>query len=239
MPFTIVFDLDDTLIPTGHLYREAIWQCGRIITQALGPRSPSVRKLMEHQERLDSELAVFYGYRNGRFPNGLIGTYRHFCRRAGCYPDSAVERAVLHAALRFTEGPFHAFPGVPEVLTQFHRRQHRLHVVTRGDGELQRRKLCEAQIGHYFSSLVVVPMGTKRNALRHLMETEPGPWIMVGDGRRSDIRPALEIGMRAVWLRGGDPWEHLDEELDPSRHHTIDDLRELPALLERLGREHF
>lgn len=231
MPVTVIADLDDTLIPSGHLYRIAIWNCGRAITEALGSKSPSVQKLMEFQAALDAKLTEVHGYRNGRFPVGWVQTYRHFCERAEVEPDPAVVVEVYRLADGFRSGPFAPFPGVPETLVALRADGHRLHVVTRGDSALQERKLAECGIRHFFDSVVVVEYGTKHAALGSLKEVHPGPWVMVGDGRRSDIRPALEVGIHAVWLRGGDPWEHLDEELDPSLHDTVDSFSEIVPLI--------
>lgn len=234
MPLTIAFDLDDTLVPAGHLYREAIWECGRIITRALGHRSPTVRKLMQFHEQLDIRLTEQFGYRHERFPKGWVQAYHHFCFEAGVEPDPVIESHVVRAAQLFMVGDFNPVPDAPAVLAELSRRGHRLHVVTRGERDLQERKLDQSGLRSLFASIHVVEIGTKHDALRALMQHQPGPFVMVGDGRRSDIRPAIDVGMHAVWFRGGDPWEHLDEALDPSLHYTIDSLPELVPLTERL-----
>ena len=65
-----------------------------------------------------------------------------------------------------------------------------------------------------------------RHALTAL-DITPEAALMVGDRRESDIASGRAAGVTTVWLRREDAG-------GPSPDHTIDELSELPALIERL-----
>jgi FMN phosphatase YigB (HAD superfamily) len=69
-----------------------------------------------------------------------------------------------------------------------------------------------------------------RRALE-LSGVPPSDAVMVGDRMVQDVWGAKRLGMRAIWRRplAGAPQEPVDVEPDA----TIDDLTELPAVLER------
>jgi len=65
----------------------------------------------------------------------------------------------------------------------------------------------------------------------------PGSAAMVGDRLDYDVRPAKEVGMRAIWmLRGEAPDEPTLEQLAEA-DAAIRSLHELPDVLDRLSRE--
>ena len=58
----------------------------------------------------------------------------------------------------------------------------------------------------------------------------PEKTFMVGDGVRSDINPALALGMHAILVRG-QSWAH--ERVDPLHgdFHAVDGLEEIPGIV--------
>lgn len=67
------------------------------------------------------------------------------------------------------------------------------------------------------------------------LDLPPGRIVHVGDRLDNDILPALEIGMRAVFLRRG-PWGHLHATWPEMAGvpHQIEGLAELPGIIERI-----
>ncbi|WP_245666899.1 HAD family hydrolase [Actinomadura latina] len=65
-----------------------------------------------------------------------------------------------------------------------------------------------------------------------LADVLPDRVLYVGDRIDNDVRPALEFGMRAAFLRRG-PWGHIQEDDDALREclFVLDDLVGLPKLL--------
>ena len=59
--------------------------------------------------------------------------------------------------------------------------------------------------------------------------------FMVGDGMRSDINPALEVGMHAIHVRG-QSWAHQLVEPLHGDFAAVDRLEEIPPIVfERMG----
>jgi putative hydrolase of the HAD superfamily len=61
-----------------------------------------------------------------------------------------------------------------------------------------------------------------------------GEAIMVGDSVRQDVEGALAAGMRAIWLRRGEPAPVCDPQLAGRGVQVIGSLRELPDLVSSL-----
>jgi HAD superfamily hydrolase (TIGR01662 family) len=64
------------------------------------------------------------------------------------------------------------------------------------------------------------------------LDVAPRDAVMVGDSLRHDIEGALNVGMRAVWLRRGDNAAPTSLALPDATVPVIRSLRELPALLD-------
>ena len=122
-------------------------------------------------------------------------------------------------------------PGALEALETL-RPRVRLGLVTKGDFELQSRRLERSGLRHHFDEVYILSHKTPREFRRILEEQKyrPERAFMVGDGVRSDINPALKLGMHAVQMRG-QSWEH---ERVPPLHgdfHGVDRLEEVPPLV--------
>ena len=61
--------------------------------------------------------------------------------------------------------------------------------------------------------------------------------VHVGDNLDADVRGAMEVGMRTVWIhrRVADPQAALEKNSGPEPTARLGDLRELPEVLERLS----
>ena len=132
-------------------------------------------------------------------------------------------------------------PGTREALAWC--KSHSLSVVLvtntlwRGDDEVRRDwerfGLADA-IDHVVSSHSIGWQKPHAAIFRRALElsgSEPKEAVMVGDRLRQDVWGAKRLGLSAVWRRplAGAPQEKVDLEPDA----TIDDLTELPAVLER------
>ncbi len=67
------------------------------------------------------------------------------------------------------------------------------------------------------------------------LEVAPEEVLHVGDSLRADVGGAANAGLRSVWItrRIRDPQKRLAEHEGPKPDHAIEDLAELPELIER------
>jgi HAD superfamily hydrolase (TIGR01662 family) len=74
-------------------------------------------------------------------------------------------------------------------------------------------------------------------ALEMMADPDPGQVAYVGDRLDNDIRPALDAGMRTVWLRRG-PWAVISDEAPPAATLVVDSLTELVERIDDCWRHH-
>jgi putative hydrolase of the HAD superfamily len=84
----------------------------------------------------------------------------------------------------------------------------------------------------HFHRVFIVPRKTPEQFRLILSECglAPGRAFMVGDGMRSDINPALEIGMHAIHVRG-QSWAHQLVEPLHGDFVAVDRLEEIPPIV--------
>ena len=230
----ICFDLDDTLIPNSFLYDTAKWRCGSLIAKALGIRCPRASHLLTLMEETDRAAFQKFGLSADRFPASMVRAYETAAENAGMPVDPEIARRVRDTAERYKLGPYRPLPGVRPALKQLRAFRCQLHLVTAGDDLLQRVKIVKAGLGSHFDSIDVVPKD-KKPALAAIVGDRPELGVMVGDSPGSDIQPAIELGMTAVFVPSN-TWSVVHADVDPSKYHTISSVRELPALLQKLSR---
>lgn len=228
----IAFDLDDTLIPNSYKYNLAIWKCGLIVSEALLWRCPYATELMKQHYDDDVALIKTYKFRADRFPTMWSRLYERLCQEAGVPVDPEVTKRLYAAAAEFQNGPFLPFPGVAEMLSGLGRDGHELHLITAGDHDLQWKKIREGGFERLFDELHVTDM-EKKQILAEIVGDRPGDGVMVGDSKKSDIAPAVALGMNAVWVPSL-TWKFVDFKLDPSSYHKLDSILDLPDFLRRL-----
>lgn len=232
-PLELGFDLDDTLIPNAYSYNRPMWQCGLIISKALGYKSPYPVDLLKLHYEVDSGMVQSHGLSQDRFPESWVRTYEIVCERARVAPRANVKRLLHGTAAQFREGPYKPFRGVKRTLILLRGMKHRLHLITAGDARLQERKIKESGLGPMFHSIAITDVD-KRPALAKIAGASPRRAVMVGDSKKSDILPAIELGMIAVHVPS-QTWAFANADVDPSKYHVIESVTELPALLRSLA----
>lgn len=232
IPWDIGLDLDDTCMPNSWRYSRADCRCAAIIVGALRELSPSPEELLKIEDEIDIGLAKEMSFTElNRFPKSWQMTYETACDRAGVKPEPAVLALLWRAAHSFQQGPFRPFPGVLRALAALRRAGHRVHLITIGNPELQRRKAEQSGLISRVDSFLIIPRD-KRKALAELAGAAPGRVMMVGDSLRSDIKPAKELGLTSVLVEANN-WIYNQADVEPD--HRVKSLRELPALVARLA----
>jgi putative hydrolase of the HAD superfamily len=115
-----------------------------------------------------------------------------------------------------------------------------LILLTKGDLLHQEAKLARSGLGHHFKGIEIVSE-KDADVYRRVMAryaVQPERFVMVGNSLRSDILPVIEAGGHAVYVPYEETWAHERvpaEQLSSLHFHEIAHIRELPALLCRLG----
>ncbi len=229
----ICLDFDETLASTQYKYNEPIWRAGLLITKAVGSRCMHPAELMKLQQEIDAGLVAEYGLQATRFPESFVKTYEAAAERAGVPVDSALAAQLRNIGNRFQYGPFPLFPDASPVLKTLRQSGHRLHLITAGDKKLQTRKIVQSGVSRFVDSVHITDLD-KKSALQMIAGDEPWRAVMVGDSKKSDIAPAIALGMHAVWIPSN-TWSFAHTDVDAEKHHTITSIRELPPLIAALA----
>src|SRR5205823_14610618 len=99
--------------------------------------------------------------------------------------------------------------GAEQTLRSLRARGVKLALLTKGDADVQRRRVERSGIANFFDVIHIVeekPPAAFRDIVAELGVEAKAAWT-VGNGVRSDILPAIEAGLRAVWI-DAHVWEH-------------------------------
>ncbi len=209
---TVIFDGDDTLWKTQELYAVGTAQVYQRL-EGLGFEGERIRKLFRSFNR-----PRFDDVRSGRKRRNqaITNTYATLCRESRRVPDPwlaqelvAANEQVYHATPEALEDAQAVLSALSDSVT--------LVFSSGGEDEVQRTKLAKASLSEYFDSRVYVVPRKETTALRHVLRREKAQasetW-MVGNSPRFDINPALELGLKCIWLHTGF-WREDIEEFAP------------------------
>jgi putative hydrolase of the HAD superfamily len=226
---TLLIDADDTLWENNIYFERAIE--GFISFLNHHEFSPEqVREVLNDVER---ECIVTHGYGLHSFAHALVHTFE----RLSVKPVTAELHAQIHGfAHTIADHPIEMLPDVPETLAYLSSRHH-LILVTKGAIVEQTGKIERSGLKEYFAGTQIV--AEKDAAAYHrIVEkftlTNDSTW-MIGNSPKSDINPALEAGLHAVFVPHGNTWVLEHDEVNaappPQRLLIVGSFAEL--------REHF
>jgi putative hydrolase of the HAD superfamily len=210
----LIFDADDTLWENNVVFEGVIADFIAWIDHPSLDET-EVRAVLDEVEHLH---AAEHGYGTKVFALTLEVT----ARRLREDELSDADRAEIARLLtRLAWDQLEIIDGVPETLAELGRR-HDLLLLTKGDHEEQTHKIARSGLAHHFRRTVVTPE-KDAEAYRRLVVEESldrdRTW-MIGNSPRSDILPAVEAGLRGVFVPHAHTW-HLEHVDLPNGHDRI------------------
>jgi len=183
---------------------------------------------------VEQEFIPLRGYGSRNFIHALDETFRRlYSEKDG----AGYHRAIKQIGERLLNHPMKMLPEVPATIELLSARYH-LIMFTKGDFEEQSSKVTRSGLKTHFARIEIVEEKNTdayhQLVLRHQLEREST--VMVGNSPRSDVLPALEAGLWAVFVPHPHTWDLEHEEVNPHpRLLKAESLRELPALLEKVS----
>lgn len=124
-------------------------------------------------------------------------------------------------------------PEVPTTLAALRERGELLVLFTQGSQSIQQGKIARSGLAPLFDALCVARQKTVPTYKR-LLEVLPfsaSQIMAVGNSLKSDIAPAIELGLKACYFANENTWVSGNSaELDPRSYTAIHSLRELLAM---------
>ena len=221
----LIFDADDTLWENNVLFERAIddfvdW----VDHPTLDP--VAIRGILLDIERAN---AASHGYGSKVFLRSLHQCFERLAER----PVSAADAAdIATLTERLANHEMELIPDVAATLTELGRR-HDLLLLTKGDPEEQHRKIDVSGLAHHFRATVVVTEKEPSvyEALVRDHALDPARAWMIGNSVKSDVNPALAVGLGAVFIPNAHTWvlEHAELTDGGSRLLQLDRFAQLTA----------
>lgn len=236
--FSILFDLDDTLIHCNKYFDEVIGKFASLMADWFKEYGLTAQEVKEKQLELDLAGIAKEGFTAERFPESFAETYDFFSSRYG-RPAPPAERAIaLELGYSVYDSAFELYPDVVDTLFRLQAEGHRLSLFTGGVARIQKNKVEKVNLGPFFEDRIYVAQHKNADALEAIL-TENGfdrsrTW-MIGNSLRTDIAPALDCGIGAVYIPPLSNWafDMTDlPELEPSdRFLKLDSIGQVPDAL--------
>src|ERR1700737_4437129 len=198
---TLLIDADDTLWENNVFFEKLIEDFITLV-ESCGFTRAYVRHILNETERKNIRQ---YGYGVRCFGRSLEETYlkltEHMAQRETL--------AKIHHSVVSLEGtPPKILDGVPETLAYLTER-HRLILFTKGEPAEQAAKVERSGLQGFFEAIEIV--AEKDSAMysslvrKHKIVKTQG-W-MIGNSPRSDINPAMSVGLNAVYIPHQHTWQ--------------------------------
>lgn len=196
----LIIDGDDTLWENNVYFEQAIEDFIDFLAHETLTRE-QVRASLDEIERLNSGV---HGYGSAAFARNLREAFERLAERE---IDADQSEHVTNLGRRVVDAGLELLPGVAETLDYLAAR-YRLLLFTKGDPEEQRLKVQRSGLIERFEQVVVAKekdVGAYYDLIRN-HALDPGQAWMIGNSPRSDINPALEAGLRAVYIPHPHTW---------------------------------
>jgi putative hydrolase of the HAD superfamily len=206
-PQQLIFDADDTLWENNIYFEDAFEQFVDFLDHST-LSATEVRDVLDEIERVNQKT---HGYGSLNFGRNLRQCYQHLCERAISPAD--LDR-VMSFAERILDQPIELMDGVESTLCQLAER-HELLLFTKGHPEEQKLKIERSGLGKYFGHFAIVKEKDRESygELVRARGLDPCRCWMIGNSPRSDINPALELGLGAVYIPHPRTWSLEHEEI--------------------------
>jgi putative hydrolase of the HAD superfamily len=205
---TLLIDADDTLWENNIFFEKTI---DDFVTRLehLGYTREYIRHILNETERRNIRQ---HGYGVRSFRRSLEDTY---LKLAGNSARREMVKDIEQMAHELESTPPHILDGVPETLAYL-AKHHRLILLTKGEPAEQAAKVERSGLQPHFDAIEIVlekDSGTYGRMIEQFKIVKSHGW-MVGNSPRSDINPALQSGLNAVFIPHSATWELEKSELE-------------------------
>ncbi len=231
----VICDFDDTLVASYAEFLIAEEEflaalAGLGLPQGESPAEPGVRDWLRQADIANVERCGYLAPHC--FPQALGQTYRHFAALAGREADPAVAAALEQIGWRVFDQQPRVLPEAGELLDWLQGRV-RLFLLTQGDQAIQQRRILGSGLAGYFERIIILRKKTPAayQQLAAELGLDPARCWMLGDSLKSDIAPALAVGLNAAYLKT-DGWAYELALPAPGSYQTITSLSQFKELIQ-------
>ncbi len=219
----LIIDADDTLWENNIYFERAF----ETFVDYLAHSSLAPQQVRDVLDEIETANARVHGYGSANFGRNLQQCYERLAERDVCDDDL---RAVLAFAEKILEAPMEVIDGVPETL-EYLASRHDLTLFTKGHPQEQKLKIDRSDLAIWFGHTAIVKEKDAAAYGELIAERGMDPcraW-MIGNSPKSDINPALEAGLNAVFVPHQHTWVLEKQEIrsGPGRLLILDRFSDL------------
>lgn len=227
-------DLDDTLIPTHFLFENAKDQFVTFI-QSESPEDLSASEILDVLERIDFEHHESMGITKDRFALSMLESSKELLDN----PSESVKNTAFELGMTPIKTVeeyrnIGVLDGYSEFCEKVDQVKDHSELVTVGDEEVQYAKIEAFNLREKFDTISVVSSGHKSEPLSR-MKQEYDIVVHIGNSLQSDIKPADELGIQAIYVDNSDWLGEYTPQNEHSTIHSVDSLVEATQKLEEIA----
>jgi putative hydrolase of the HAD superfamily len=196
----LIIDADDTLWENNIYFEKAFDDFVAFLDHS-SLNGPEIRGILDEIELANAKV---HGYGSLNFGRNLQQCYQRLAERQIHDRDLEVVKGF---ALRILEQPLEIIDGVAETL-EYLAPRHDLTLFTKGHPEEQKLKVDRSGLGVWFGHASIVKEKDRASyeALVQERGMDPARTWMIGNSPKSDVNPALEAGLNAVFIPHERTW---------------------------------
>ena len=224
----LFFDLDDTLLD---FHKAEAWALHQALRRSgIEPTDAIVARYSEINQRQWELLEEKKLTREQVLIRRFQLLFRELGVNASCEETQKCYENMLAKGHDF-------MPGAPELLERL-KGKYRLCLVSNGTAMVQDCRLRDSGIERYFQGIFISErVGVDKpqkeffdRSFATIPDFDPGQAMIIGDSLTSDMRGGINAGIATCWYNP----KHKPRRADIPVDYEIDDLMELPRLLEAL-----
>jgi putative hydrolase of the HAD superfamily len=237
---TLILDLDDTLIHCNKYFKKSKFEFVKKLQGLF--KTLTHDEILQKQMEIDLKSIEEHGLHSSRYPESLVDTYVYFCQKFNREMKEKEIDAIRNIGRKVFEMEVEPFPYMYKVLEVLQEEGHHLFLFTGGDAFNQYRKIFQLGLEEYFNKGIFIFKHKNTKALKTVLtkiRSEKRSTWMIGNSLKTDIKPAIELGINAVHIPSEIEWSYNIIDIDIEPKGTFAELKSLLQLPEFLKEHSF
>ncbi len=229
----LCFDLDDTLIDDNYKFELTFCECIKAIINSLETRTPQIDDILKKARDIENETWDTWPkqklYTSERVANAWVKAYEWYANDIGLPVREHTKNLIEALIVSNYDPPYFVIPGVIETITYLKEKDYKMHIVTLGPETQQRRKLTVSKLIKYFDEVHYETHDKCKPLSKLIKEHGVENMCMIGNSMRTDINPALKLGIHGIYIPRGN-WHRFQQDPLNDMFTEIDDIRKLTSI---------
>ncbi|MCL6570109.1 MAG: HAD family hydrolase [Bacillus sp. (in: Bacteria)] len=228
---TLILDLDDTLIHCNKYFKESRNRFAKQMQKWF--KLLSKEEIIEKQAEFDIGEVAQHGLHSSVYPHALVLTYQYFCGKCGREMKETEMNQIRTIGQSVFKKKVQPFPYMYKILNRLQKDGHHLHLFTGGDEANQYRKIEQLGLQDYFEKRIFIHEHKNTAALEKVLTKikadKKNTW-MIGNSLKTDIKPAMELGLNAIHIPAEIEWSYNMVDFDIYQQASFTQLKSLVHL---------